>query len=234
MSKMVEPSGEAGFDRAAAVTRSLLGYGVLAGVFYVVVGLVQALAREGFDLSRHSLSLLANGPWGWVQTVNFLLAGLMVLAAAVGIARALRPTRTAAVLVAIYGVSLILAGVFAADPMDGFPLGTPQGTPDDTSVAGVVHLAAGGIGFVALAAAFVAVGGSFARRGDTTMVARSRIAAAILLVAFLAGAATATSTIGVVLLWVAVLVGWGWLAVMSVALYRTIPHPDIHRRTPAP
>jgi hypothetical protein len=52
------------FDRAAAVTRSLLGYGVLAGVFYLVVGLAQALIRDGYDLTRHDLSLLANGPYG--------------------------------------------------------------------------------------------------------------------------------------------------------------------------
>lgn len=233
MSETAEPSGEAGFDRAAAVTRSLLGYGVLAGVFYVVVGLVQAFAREGFDLSRHSLSLLANGPWGWVQTVNFMVAGLMVIAAAVGIARAMSPARAPAVLVAIYGVTLMVAGLFAADPMDGFPIGTPPGVPDDTSVAGIIHLAAGGIGFVTLAAAFVAVGSSFIRHADTSMATKSRIAAAILLVAFLAGAATATSTIGVVLLWTAVLVGWGWLAAISVALYRATPHPDIHRRTSA-
>ena len=50
-------ANESGFDRGAALTRSLLGYGVLAGPFYLAVGLVQALVREGFDFSRHPLSL---------------------------------------------------------------------------------------------------------------------------------------------------------------------------------
>jgi hypothetical protein len=49
-------------DPAAAVTRSLLGYGVLAGVFYLMVGLVQARTRDGYDPTRHDQSLLANGP----------------------------------------------------------------------------------------------------------------------------------------------------------------------------
>jgi hypothetical protein len=49
-------------DPAAAVTRSLLGYGVLAGVFYLMVGLARARTRDGFDLTRHDLSLLVNGP----------------------------------------------------------------------------------------------------------------------------------------------------------------------------
>lgn len=44
--------GRGDADRAAAVTRSLLGYGVVAGPFYVVVGLIQGLTRRGFDLLR--------------------------------------------------------------------------------------------------------------------------------------------------------------------------------------
>src|SRR5215213_7744376 len=79
------------FDRAAAVTRSLLGYGVLAGVVYLAVGLAQALTRDGFDLTHHDLSLLANGPYGWIQIANLVLTGLMVIAAAAGVRRAMRP-----------------------------------------------------------------------------------------------------------------------------------------------
>jgi uncharacterized protein DUF998 len=68
--------------RAAAVTRSLLGSGVLAGPFYLVVGLAQARTRDGDELTRHDQSLLANGPDGWVQGANLILRGLMVIAAA--------------------------------------------------------------------------------------------------------------------------------------------------------
>jgi Protein of unknown function (DUF998) len=71
------------------VTRSLLGYGVIAGPFYVVVSLVQALTRDGFDLTRHAWSLLANGELGWVQVANFAVTGAMLVAFAVGLHRAL-------------------------------------------------------------------------------------------------------------------------------------------------
>src|SRR5690606_24249411 len=37
--------------------------GVLVGPFYLVVGLIQAFVRDGFDLGRHALSLLAEVPW---------------------------------------------------------------------------------------------------------------------------------------------------------------------------
>ena len=72
------------------VTRSLLAYGVVAGPFYLAVSLIQAAVRDGFDLSRHEWSLLANGPWGWIQSVNLIVTGLMVVAASVGYRRALR------------------------------------------------------------------------------------------------------------------------------------------------
>lgn len=74
MSTASDPPG--GFDSAAAVTRSLLGWGVVVGVFYLVVGLAQALVRDGFDLARHQLSLLMLGDFGWVQTANLILSGL--------------------------------------------------------------------------------------------------------------------------------------------------------------
>ena len=69
----------------------LLRCGVVAGPFYLAVGLMQAFLRDGFDFARHPLSVLANGPGGWIQTANFALTGLMVIAAAVGIKRALGP-----------------------------------------------------------------------------------------------------------------------------------------------
>src|SRR5215831_2367349 len=96
-------------DRTTSVTRSLLGYGVIAGPFYVIVSLAQALTRPGFDLTRHEWSLLANGALGWIQTGNFVLTGLMVVAAAVGFRRALRPAPGsvwAPRLLAVYGLNL--------------------------------------------------------------------------------------------------------------------------------
>src|SRR5689334_21176330 len=113
-------------DPATRITRSLLGYGVLAGPFYVTVALAQALTRDGFDLRRHSWSLLSNGGLGWIQVTNFLLTGAMVLACAVGLRRALRggpAGRWAPRLVGAFGVAMLAAGVLRADPALGFPPG---------------------------------------------------------------------------------------------------------------
>jgi hypothetical membrane protein len=218
-----------GFDGAAAVTRSLLGYGVIAGAFYLVVGLALALTREGFELTSHALSLLMLGERGWLQRANIIVTGAMTLAAAVGFARALAPSaagRRAGVLLGVYGIALVTGGLFPPDPMGGFPPGSTQ----DATITGVLHLAAGGIGFLALAGTALTVAGWIAATGSSRGAALSRAAAVVILAGFLGGAALATSTVGVLLLWCAVVVGWVWLAAASIWTYRTVPHPDADRR----
>ena len=74
-------------ESSAATTRSLLTCGVVAGPLYEVAGVIQMLVRDGFDIRRHALSLLANGDLGWIQTANFLIAGLLVIAGALGMRR---------------------------------------------------------------------------------------------------------------------------------------------------
>jgi len=55
--------------------------------------LLQAFTREGFDFRRHPISLLSNGDLGWVQITSFVVNGLLIVASAVGIRRALHPGR---------------------------------------------------------------------------------------------------------------------------------------------
>ncbi len=106
-------------DPQTAVRRSLLGHGMLAGPLYVTVSLAQAATRDGFDLTRHAWSLLANGPQGWIQVINLILAGAMVLAFAVRLRRSMTGGRGATWAprsTAVYGASLVAAGGFRADP----------------------------------------------------------------------------------------------------------------------
>ena len=218
----------------AAVTRSLLGYGPLAGACYLVSGLVQALTREGFDLERHDLSLLANGPLGWMQILTLVVAGLMTVASAAGLVRALPggPAATwAASLLAGYGLALVAAGVFIADPMNGFPVGTPEGPPRQVSAHGVLHLAAGGIGFGCLVAGAFVVAHLFGRAGRRGWAWTSRGAALVVLAGFLAVATGSASSQAVLALWIGVICGWAWLAAVCIHFYRRAPHPA---QPPAP
>ncbi|TCK24970.1 DUF998 domain-containing protein [Pseudonocardia endophytica] len=221
--------GRGDADRTAAITRSLLGYGVVAGPFYVVVGLVQALTRDGFDLTRHDLSLLANGSWGWVQIVNFVVTGLMVIAAAVGIRRSLRTlgggpgSVWGPRLLGVYGVGLIGSGVFVADPMNGFPPGTPDGPATTVGVGGIGHVLFGAIGFIGLIAATIVLSRHHAALGKAGTAWFSRVTGVVFLLAFV-GIASGSSAPAIVLgFWVAVILAWVWLAVTSLDLYHRTP-----------
>ena len=114
-----------------SATRLLLAAGVIAGPMFVVTAGVQALTRDGFDLSHQPLSLLSLGDLGWIQITNFVLAGLLSLAFAVGVGRATdqraRPAAGRPRLLAVFGIGLIIGGVFVPDAALGYPVGTPDG-----------------------------------------------------------------------------------------------------------
>ncbi|SMH38204.1 Protein of unknown function [Rathayibacter oskolensis] len=209
-----------GLDRGAAVSRSLLGWGVVAGVFYLVFGLILAVTRPGFDITRDALSILLLGDLGWLQALNLILSGVMTITAAVGLARTPDMSRATPALVGIYGLGLVLSA-FAAPDRPGSGTGT---------VGGILHLAFGGLGFLALAVAALSAAGWFRRRGSGRGRALSILAGSVVLLAFLAGGALSAGPAGVALLWLAVVVGWAWLAGTSVAAYRAVPHPLYSRR----
>ena len=138
------------------LTSKLLTAGVLAGPFFIAVSLVQAFTRDGFDWIRHPASLLSLGDLGFIQIANFVITGALFIACAVGLKRIL----TAGVgrkwlppLFAVVGIAFILGGVFVADPAFGFPPGTPEGMPKQTSWHSTIHGFAPAIGSLAISAA---------------------------------------------------------------------------------
>jgi hypothetical protein len=200
--------------------RALLRAGVVVGPFYLGLGLAQALLREGFDLGRHPLSLLADGPGGWVQTANFVISGLLVIVAAMGIREALRPqSRAAGWILAVFGVSMLVAAVFRADPMDGFPGGTPKGMPATLSTSGMVHFMAAGLGFLALAVSCFLVGVAMVRRRERGWVGFSFFAGASVIGGFI-GPGLIPASGPVAGIWYAVVMGFAWLALISLHLSR--------------
>ena len=99
----------------------LLACGAAAGPLFIVVALIQAVTRTGFDAAKHPLSLLSVGDLGWIQIANFVVCGLLYLASAVGMRRALHPGRAAVWgprLIGAFGVALI-AGV-SSSPIPGW------------------------------------------------------------------------------------------------------------------
>ena len=213
-------------ETTTKLTRSLLACGVVAGPVYIVVSLIQALTREGFDLTRHAWSLLENGDLGWIQISNLVVTGLLVVACAIGMRRALEAGRGRTwgpLLIGGYGLGLIGAGLLIADPSLGFPPGTPDGPPVQVTLPGILHFVFAGLGFLSLIAACLVFARRFAAYGQPGWAAYSVVTGVIFLAAF-AGIAS-----GSVIAWlnvaftISVVITWVWVSALSARLMRRLP-----------
>jgi hypothetical protein len=192
----------------------------MAGPFYLAVGLAQAVLRDGFDLMRHPLSVLANGPGGWVQTASFVISGLLVVGAAVGIRRVLRPRPVAlSVFLAAFGAGMLVSAIFPADPADGFPPGTPEGPPTSITTAGLIHFAAAALAFTSLGISCFLGARAMARLNARALTRFSLFSGLAVLVGFFGGIFSGVAA-GVLGIWFSVIVGWAWLSILSLHLYR--------------
>ena len=116
---------------------------------------------------------------------------------------------------------MIGAGIFRADPMGGFPVGTPDGPPLVPTSSGLLHLVFAGIGFLCLVAATVVLARRFrleGRRGWATVT----IVTGIAFLAGFAAIASVSPTPAINLTFTAtIVVAWAWLSATSTQLYRS-------------
>ena len=141
-----------------ASTRTLLTAGVIAGPLFLTAAAAQVVTRGGFDLGQHPISLLALGDLGWIQIGNFVITGLLVIAFAVGVGRVLRDGRGSRWIprfLAGFGLGLIVAGAFVADPENAFPAGTPDGAASAITWHGILHGVGAGLAFDSLIVACI-------------------------------------------------------------------------------
>ncbi|HKY53245.1 MAG TPA: DUF998 domain-containing protein [Anaerolineales bacterium] len=202
-------------------TKLLLTGSVLAGPIYIIVGIAQILTREGFDITRHPLSMMSLGNLGWIQIANFIITGLLVITGAIGmgrLARAGKCSRWGALLVGIYGLGVLGGGIFVTDPALGFPPGTPNTYPQTMSWHGLLHFISGQVGFLALIAASFVFARFFAKNGLRGWAMFSALTGALFLFAIMSTIATAGSDGSIwalLALYAAVILAWIWLSTLS-------------------
>ena len=199
-----------------------LAGGILAGPIYILVGLAQILTREGFDITRHPLSMMNLGDLGWIQMANFIVTGLLVFGAAIGLRRVAqgdKRLRRGVLLLGIYGLGVWGGGIFVTDPALGFPPGTPDTYPETMSWHGLLHFIFGQLGFLALILASFVYARHFAVHGLRGWAMFSALTGALFLFAIFSTIATAGSA-GVLwpllALYAAVLLAWVWLSARSL------------------
>ncbi|SDJ95612.1 Protein of unknown function [Nonomuraea jiangxiensis] len=224
-----DPRGpETAIDRT---TRRLLLCGVVAGPLFVVAFLVQGALKAHYDPLRHPISSLALGPFGWVQTANFVIAGVLSLAFAAGMRRALRGSSSARgarwgpILVGAWGVMLVGAGVFTTDPVSGYPPGTPDQMAEYSSVPALLHDLLSMPGFAALACACVVFAVRFAGTRRLLWACYSAVSAgafAVMLELSTLGFDQTASLVayGGLFQRISVTMGWAWLTFLAAHLLR--------------
>jgi hypothetical protein len=203
--------------KTLSLTRILLLCGAIAGPLFILTVLIQDYTRPAFNPRLQALSLLSLGEWGWVQIVNFVLAGVLNLLYAGGLWRRLHPGRAGTwgpLLIGAYGLGLISVGVFRTDPANGFPPGVMA--PTGPSWHGVIHALGGLFVFVVLAAALAVFVRFFLERKERWWAFYCLASAVLLLVFFFGG--INTTALMARFLRLATLVGWMAASVIAIKL----------------
>ncbi|MXQ52946.1 DUF998 domain-containing protein [Shimazuella alba] len=146
----------------------LIGGVISAPLFYLIV-IAQVFTRTGFDIRRHAISSLELGDLGWIQSTNFIVTGLLAVFAAIGVRGLLKGSKGGtwgALLIGIYGVGMMMAGLFPPDPGLGFPSGAPEGMPKSMSVHAALHSVAFFLAFLCLIAATIVFASRFSSLGE--------------------------------------------------------------------
>lgn len=215
-------------SKISVSNKILLWCGVLAGPIYILESVFQILTRDGFDVTKHSWSVLSNGDMGWLHILNFLITGTFTILGAIGIGRLLKGStgsKWAPRLIMVYGIFLILSGIFKADPANGFPPGTPLGSPTTVSTSGILHLVFGMFGFIALISSCIIFSKYFRRVKNQPLAQFSLITGVYFLIGFLSlmmGGmfGTTGSAISILAFSLAVILSWSWYSLLSWSLLK--------------
>jgi len=116
--------------------------GLLAPVLFVTVFTIAGLRRQGYDPLSSYVSELALGPGGWVQMLNFVILGILMLVFSRGVAAEFRTGKASKgglVLLLIIALLFIVSGIFVMDST-----GTPL---NQATIHGIIHGLSGGIIF---------------------------------------------------------------------------------------
>ena len=212
-------------------TEFLLGCGVVGPLLFIVVLLIEGATRPGYSVLRNYGSDLELSNQGWEQIANFIVCGLLCIAFAVGLRRIWRTGRASVwgpLLIGIFGLGLVVAGVFVTDPGRGYPPGAPlKGDPQ--TIHGYIHGINGAVLFnlVLPAACFVLARRFAADPQNRNWATYSWITGVvILLISVLSIVASPIAENGGFPLPLGliqraqIIVGWVWLALTALRLLR--------------
>jgi hypothetical protein len=212
-----------------AGTKILLTAGTVAGPLFTLLWILESLTGANYNPLRHPVSSLALGEFGWTQIANFIIAGLLMLAFALGLWRVLRIQRASiwgSLLVALWGMGLLGAGVFLTDPVSGYPLGTPDLLLNPTS-HGALHDQLSLVGFLALTVACFVFSYRFARQGERgwsfySMLTGILFPVGIVLSSVAFSQNASLVAFGGLIQRLTITVGWTWLTLLAIHFQKAL------------
>jgi hypothetical membrane protein len=220
-----------------SATRFLIAGGVIGPLLFIVAILIEGATRPGYNAWHNYGSSLSLGDLGWMQVANFIICGLLTLCFAVGFRQALHSGRGSVwgpIMLGIFGVALIVAGIFVTDPSLGYPAGTHSSGPQ--TLHGTIHGVAGLIAFTSLAIASFVMTRRFASDPNWKGWALYSFITGFVVIVFFIAATTvsALDENGVLpgsptglLQRVAIIVGWGWVALVAIKILRSMRSPAL-------
>ena len=227
----------AGAAPGTARTKALLVCGAIAGPLFTLAWVVEGATRAHYHPLRHPVSSLELGDFGWTQRANFVVAGGLTLAYAIGLRRALRPlggSTWGPLLVGAHAIGLLGAGVFVTDPVSGYPPGTPDHLPTFGSTHAALHDLLSVGTFVGLPIACLVFARRLAgwrERGWAIYSAATGVvfAVAFVLTSMAFNQAEPLVAFGGLLQRITVTVGWTWLTLLASHLLGGLPQPPTSR-----
>ncbi len=210
------------------VTRMLIAGGAIGPLLFVVVLLIEGATRPGYSAWHNYGSSLSLGELGWMQITNFLVCGLLALGFAIGLRQVFRTGRGSVwgpLLLGIFGLALIVAGLFVTDPSLGYPPGTHSSGAQ--TLHGIIHGVAGLVTFSALTFASFVMARRFA--GDPEWkgwTLYSIVTGVLVISSFISSTAVSVldergvlpgSPTGL-LQRIGIIAGWSWIAFLAIRL----------------
>lgn len=199
-------------------TQYLLAAGITAAALFFLVATVESLIRPGFSIARHAISMLSLGERGWVMVAAFVVSGVLTMLFAAGFWRA-TGYWAAPVLLGIYGLGLVMAGIFPAPAGLGFPPGTPDDMQPAMNTSAVLHSVAFMLAFGSVIVASFVLAVNFWMAGSTPLALFCALAGVAMPVLVVLGMRSTIAT-GVAFYMAAMV---AWLVVAIVGL-RTLLH----------
>ncbi len=212
-----------GSVRYPSAVRCLLACGVIGPPLFIIGFLIQGATRAGYNPLRVPVSSLSLGDHGWIQATNFIVTGFLLLAFAIGLRLALQPSKGpfgGPFLIGLSAIGLIGAGLFPADPLNGYPPGTPL-VPAVRTTHGILHDLFGVPVFFGLPIACFVFARRFARWGKRGWSAYSVLSGAGMLVSIVfasMGFRQIPGFVGIagLLQRLTIGIGWTWLTLLAV------------------